>query len=145
MSTTPDAAGTRREILGIVVGFFLLSTAAAAYEIAPASVFPAIQESLGLSSSAAGWLVSIMYATAVVTSVPIGVVLDRFSVRRVVGLATVALVVAGGWGWYAATAGAYGWLLVSRVLGGLAYVTFWNAGANVVGSAVPPEQRATQS
>ncbi|MGB9956504.1 MFS transporter [Haloferax prahovense] len=143
MSTTPDTAGTQREILGIVVGFFLLSTAAAAYEIAPASVFPAIQESLGLSSSAAGWLVSIMYATAVVTSVPIGVALDRFSVRRVVGLATVALVVAGGWGWYAATAGAYGWLLVSRVLGGLAYVTFWNAGANVVGNAVPPEQRAT--
>ncbi|CQR48684.1 MULTISPECIES: MFS transporter [Haloferax] len=143
MSTNGGTTGTRRETLGIVVGFFLLSTAAAAYEIAPASVFPAIQDSLGLSSSAAGWLVSIMYATAVVTSVPIGVVLDRFSVRRVVGLATVALVVAGGWGWYAATAGAYGWLLVSRVLGGLAYVTFWNAGANVVGSAVPPRQRAT--
>ncbi|ELZ89035.1 MFS transporter [Haloferax sulfurifontis] len=143
MSTTDDTTGTRRETLGIVVGFFLLSTAAAAYEIAPASVFPAIQDSLGLSSSAAGWLVSVMYATAVVTSVPIGVVLDRFSVRRVVGLATVALVVAGGWGWYAATAGAYGWLLASRVLGGLAYVTFWNAGANVVGSAVPPKQRAT--
>ncbi|WP_128081478.1 MFS transporter, partial [Haloferax sp. ATB1] len=88
MSTTSDAAGTRREILGIVVGFFLLSTAAAAYEIAPASVLPVIQESLGLSASAAGWLVSIMYATAVVTSVPVGVVLDRFSVRRVVALAT---------------------------------------------------------
>lgn len=139
----PNTDDARRETLGLLVGFFVLSTAAAAYEIAPASVLPVIQESLGLEASTAGWLVSIMYATAVVTSIPVGIVLDRFSVRRVILFGTVALVVAGVWGWYAATAGAYLWLLVSRVLGGIAYVIFWNAGANVVGSAVAPRYRAT--
>jgi predicted MFS family arabinose efflux permease len=134
---------TRRETVGLLAGFFLLSTAAAAYEIAPASVLPVIQESLGLGASAAGWLISIMYATAVLTSIPAGIMLDRYSVRRAVVFGTVALVVAGVWGWYAATAGAYLWLLASRVLGGIAYVIFWNAGANSVGSAVAPEYRAS--
>ena len=143
MSDRPNTGSSRRETLGLLIGFFLLSTAAAAYEIAPASVLPVIQKSLGLEASTAGWLVSIMYATAVITSVPTGIILDRFSVRRVVIFGTVALAVAGGWGWYAATAGAYLWLLVSRVLGGTAYVIFWNAGANVVGSAVAPRYRAT--
>ena len=143
MSDRPNPRGSRRETLGLLIGFFVLSTAAAAYEIAPASVLPVIQESLGLEASTAGWLVSIMYATAVITSVPAGMVLDRFSVRWVVIFGTVALVVAGVWGWYAATAGAYLWLLVSRVLGGAAYGIFWNAGANVVGSAVTPRYRAT--
>ncbi len=139
----PTTEGSQRETLGLLIGFFLLSTAAAAYEIAPASVLPVIQESLELKASTAGWLVSIMYATAVVTSVPAGIAIDRFSVRRMIVFGTVALVVAGVWGWYAATASAFLWLLVSRVLGGIAYVIFWNAGANVVGSAVAPRHRAT--
>jgi predicted MFS family arabinose efflux permease len=143
VSDRPSTGGSQRETLGLLIGFFLLSTAAAAYEIAPASVLPVIQESLKLKASTAGWLVSIMYATAVVTSVPAGIAIDRFSVRRVIIFGTVALVVAGVWGWYAATAGAYLSLLVSRVLGGIAYVIFWNAGANVVGSAVAPQHRAT--
>ncbi len=143
VSDRPSTGGSQRETLGLLIGFFLISTAAAAYEIAPASVLPVIQESLELKASTAGWLVSIMYATAVVTSVPAGIAIDRFSVRRVIIFGTVALVVAGVWGWYAATAGAYLSLLVSRVLGGIAYVIFWNAGANVVGSAVAPQHRAT--
>ncbi|SEO90427.1 Predicted arabinose efflux permease, MFS family [Halogranum amylolyticum] len=143
MTNRPHTGSSRRETLGLLTGLFILSTAAAAYEIAPASVLPVIQRSLGLTAGTAGWLVSVMYATAVVTSVPAGIVLDRFSVRRVIVFGTVALVGAGAWGWYAATAGAYLWLLASRVLGGIAYVIFWNAGANVVGSAVAPHYRAT--
>ena len=143
MSDRSSTGGSRRETLGLLIGFFALSTAAAAYEIAPASVLPVIQESLKLNASTAGWLVSIMYATAVVTSVPAGIAIDRFSVRRMIIFGTVALLVAGIWGWYAATAGAFLWLLVSRVLGGIAYVIFWNAGANVVGRAVAPRYRAT--
>lgn len=143
MNDRPTIGSFHHETLGLLIGFFVLSTAAAAYEIAPASVLPVIQESLELKASTAGWLVSIMYATAVVTSVPAGIAIDRFSVRRMTIFGTVALVVAGVWGWYAATAGAFLWLLVSRVLGGIAYVIFWNAGANVVGSAVAPRHRAT--
>ncbi|XRG94116.1 MFS transporter [Haladaptatus sp. SPP-AMP-3] len=139
MSDRPTKGSSQRETLGLLIGFFLLSTAAAAYEITPASVLPVIQESLKLKASTAGWLVSIMYATAVVTSVPADIAIDRFSVRRMIIFGTVALVVAGVWGWYAATVGAFLWLLISRVLGGVAYVIFWNAGANVVA----PRHRAT--
>lgn len=139
-----DVNTTRRyETVGLVVGFFLLSTAAAAYEIAPASVLPVIRTALAIDATAAGWLVSVMYATAVLASVPVGVALDRVSIRWAVVLGGVALLVAGVWGWYAAVVNAYWWVLVSRVLGGVAYVVLWNAGANTIGNAVGPDVRAT--
>lgn len=78
-----------------------------------------------------------------VLSVPVGVVLDRVDVRRAVTAAAVGLLIAGVWGWLAATAGAYWWLVASRVLGGFASVVFWNAGADLVGRAVDPGVRAT--
>ncbi len=126
-----------------IAGLFLLSTAAGAYEIAPASVIPLIRASLEIDKAAAGWLVSVMYATAVVTSVPVGVALERVGTRRGVTAAGVALLVAGAWGWYAAVSGAFLSLLASRALGGLAYVLVWNAGASVAGQVVAPEFRAT--
>jgi len=134
---------SRYETVGLVVGFFVLSAAAAAYEIAPASVLPLVRSSMGIDATAAGWLLSVMYATAVIASIPMGIALDRVSVRRAVTLGGIALLVAGVWGWLAAAAGAYWWLLASRVLGGVAYILFWNAGANTIGSAVGPEVRAT--
>jgi predicted MFS family arabinose efflux permease len=122
---------------------FTLSTAAGAYEIAPASVLPLVRESLAVGPTAASWLVSVMYLTAVVASVPVGVALDRVSVRKAVAAAGVALLVAGAWGWLAAVAGAYWWLFASRILGGFCYVVVWNAGANLVGQAVEADLRAT--
>ncbi len=144
---TPTATDVGRpsatRTTGLVAGIFLLSTAAAAYEIAPASVIPLVRESLGVGPTAAGWLVSVMYATAVAASVPVGVVLDRVNVRGAVVAAGLALLVAGGWGWSAATAGDYPSLLASRALAGLAYVVIWNAGADIVGRSVGPARRAT--
>ncbi|WP_137286326.1 MFS transporter [Halorussus salinisoli] len=143
---TDDSSPTdssRRHTIGLVAGLFALSAAAGAYEIAPASVLPLVRESLGVGPTAAGWLVSVMYLTAVVASVPVGVVLDRVRVRRAVAVAAVALLVAGAWGWFAAVAGAYWWLFASRILGGFSYVVVWNAGANLVGQAVEPDVRAT--
>jgi predicted MFS family arabinose efflux permease len=134
---------SRRHTVGLVAGVFLLSTAAGAYEIAPASVLPLVRESLGVGPTAASWLVSVMYLTAVVASVPVGIALDRVRVRRAVAAAGVALLVAGAWGWFAAVAGAYWWLFASRIVGGFSYVVVWNAGANLVGQAVEPDVRAT--
>ena len=128
---------------GPVAGLFVLSAAAAAYEIAPASVVPLVRASLGVGPTAAGWLVSVMYATAVITSVPAGVVLERLPVRRAVVGAGVALLVAGAWGWYAAVAGSFWLLLASRLLGGIAYVLVWNAGASLAGQVVRSDLRAT--
>ncbi len=144
-----DVIDTRRfgdvdsRTAALVAGVFLLSTAGGAYEIAPASVIPLVRAGLDIGPTAAGWLVSVMYATAVVASVPVGVVLNRVNVRRAVTVAAVSLLVAGVWGWVAATAGSYWWLFGSRILGGFAYVVFWNAGADLVGQAVDPTVRAS--
>jgi len=127
----------------LVGGMFVLSAAAGAYEIAPASVIPLVRDGLQIGPTAAGWLVSVMYLTAVVTSVPVGVALDRFDVRNAVTGAALALLVAGVWGWVAATSGSYWSLIASRAVGGFAYVVFWNAGADVVGQAVDADVRAT--
>jgi predicted MFS family arabinose efflux permease len=128
---------------GLVAGLFLVSVAAAAYEITPSSVLSLIQDSLGVSPTAAGALISVMYAISVLLSLPAGALIDRVGPRRMVTAAGVALAVAGLWGWAAATAGSYLLLLLSRVLGGACYVVVWNAGANVAGNAVSPEHRAT--
>jgi nitrate/nitrite transporter NarK len=129
--------------VGIVAGLFVLTASAAAYEIAPASVTPLIRESFGIGPSAAGWVVSVMFATAVAVSLPVGVVLDRVNVRIAVLVATLGLLASGVWGWAAASATAYWWLLVSRVLGAFAFVVVWNAGPNVIARTVPPSRRAT--
>jgi predicted MFS family arabinose efflux permease len=128
---------------GLVVGLFIISVAAAAYEITPSSVLSLIQESLGVSPTAASGLISIMYATSVFISLPSGAVMDRVGPRKMVTAAGIALVIAGIWGWAAATAGSYVLLLLSRVVGGACYVIVWNAGANLSGTVVGPERRAT--
>jgi nitrate/nitrite transporter NarK len=126
-----------------VGGLFLLSSSAAAYEIAPASVTPTIMADLSVGEASAGWIVSIMYLVAVLASVPVGVALDRTDVRRAVTAAGLALLLAGGAGWVVAADGRFLVLLATRVVGGLAYVTIWNAGADLAGRLGPPESRAT--
>lgn len=141
-----DAAGDavdRKAVWTAIAGLFLLSTAAAAYEIAPASISPTIMADLRIGPARAGWLVSVMYAVAALTSVPVGAALDRTGLLKAVTAAAVALLVAGIWGWFSATGGDYLGLVLSRVLGGLAYVTVWNAGANLAGRAVPEDFQAT--
>lgn len=138
-ATGADRTGT----LVTVGGLFVLSSAAAAYEIVPASVTPVIMADLGVNEPTAGWLVSVMFATAVVASIPAGMVLDRVVVRRAVAVAALALLGAGVWGYAAAAAGDYWLLVASRVVGGLAFVTIWNAGADLASRSVPPARRAT--
>jgi predicted MFS family arabinose efflux permease len=137
------ALGGERAKLGLLAGGALMTTSLGAYELAPASVTPLIRESLGVGPSAAGLVVSVMFGTAVVTSLPVGAVLDRTNSRHAVAVAVGLLVVAGAWGWRAATTGAFLSLLASRVLGGIAYTVVWNAGIDVVGRAFEADRQAT--
>lgn len=139
---TAESTGPR-STWGLVAGASLISTGLAAYEIAPASVTPLIRESLSVGPTVAGLVVGVMFGTAVVASLPVGALLDRTDARKAVPLAVLTLVIAGIWGWDAGSQGAYRSLIASRALGGLAYVVVWNAGIDVVGRAVSPEQRAT--
>lgn len=139
-----DGAGpTETEKWVVVAGLWLLSASAAAYEIVPASVTPVIMDGLGIGPAAVGWIVGVMFGTAVVFSVPVGVALDRIDPRRALTLAAVALVVAGVGGWQAALDGAYWTLLATRVLGGAAFTVIWNAGLDVLGRSFAAERGAT--
>ncbi|WP_255148696.1 MFS transporter [Halorarius halobius] len=137
-----DSASTAHRV-GVLVGASLMSVSLGAYELVPASVTPLIQDSLGVGQSAAGLVVGVMFGTAVVASLPVGVLLDRTDSRRTVAVGIGLLLVGGAWGWQAATDGAYWPLLASRVLGGIAYVVTWNAGIDIVGRSFSGPNQAT--
>lgn len=128
---------------GLLTGAILMSVSLAAYELVPASVTPLIRESLGVSPSEAGLLVSVLFGTAVLASIPVGIVLDRTNSRYAIVVAVGLLLIAGAWGWQAATAGSYWSLVASRVLGGVAYVVVWNAGIDIVGRSFGPAKQGT--
>lgn len=128
---------------GLLLGASLVSTGLAAYEIAPASVYPLIRESLGIGATSAGLLVGVMFGIAVVASLPAGALLDRSDTRRMMAVAVVVLFIVGAWGWWAGSNGAFGSLLVSRVVGGAAFVVAWNAGIDIVSEAADEARRAT--
>lgn len=127
----------------LVAGTSLISASLAAYEIAPASVTPLVRETLGIDASAAGLIVGVMFGAAVLTSVPIGVVLDRTDSRAAIALAVGVLLAVGVWGFLAASRGAFLGVLASRFVGGVTFVVVWNAGIDIVSEAVRPERRAT--
>ena len=143
-ATSTDGAGrSRASVVRLVVGASLISAGLGAYEISPASVTPLIIDRLGVTEAAAGLIVSVMFGTAVVASLPVGGVLDRTDSRRAIAVAVGGLLVAGVWGWVAGRDGDYLAVLASRVLGGITYVVVWNAGIDIVSEAVDPNQRAT--
>lgn len=132
-----------QSIWGLVIGASLISTGLAAYEIVPASVTPLIRDSLQIGPTIAGLLVGIMFGSAVITSLPIGAVLDRTNSRTAIAVAVLILLVAGSWGWVAGRHGSYWSVIASRALGGVAYVIVWNAGIDIVSRAVNSAERAT--
>jgi predicted MFS family arabinose efflux permease len=127
----------------LVAGTSLISASLAAYEIAPASVTPIVRETLGIGASAAGLLVTVMFGAAVLTSLPVGAVLDRTDSRAAIALAVGVLLAVGVWGWVAASRGSFIGVLASRFVGGVAFVVVWNAGIDIVGGTVRPDRRAT--
>jgi nitrate/nitrite transporter NarK len=142
-SEATTAVTSERARWGLLAGAILIAVALGAYELVPASVTPLIRASLGVSASEAGLLVSVMFGTAVLASIPVGIVLDRTNSRYAIAVGVGLLLVAGMWGWQAATAGAYWSLVASRVLGGLAYVIVWNAGIDIVGRSFSAARQGT--
>jgi nitrate/nitrite transporter NarK len=128
---------------GLVLPLVALSALSNAYIIVPASVLPLVQRGLDIDATAAGWVVSAVFAAQIVSSVPVGVALDRFGARNLLGLAAVGLVVAGLWGTASAASGDYASLIASRLLGGTASIIVWNAGVTVAGAAFDARRRAT--
>ncbi len=114
-----------------------------AYEIAPASLLPLVQEGLGVGATAASWLVSVLLLGMAGFSIPAGIILDRVDNRRAIFFSTGAILLSTVWAWRAGTAGAYDRLVVARFLGGAAIVILWTAGVNVVDGAFDRENQGT--
>jgi predicted MFS family arabinose efflux permease len=138
-----EAARSRWELWLLVASVSFVSIGLAAYEIVPASVTPVIRDSLGVTPAAAGFVVGVMFGTAVLTSLPAGVILDRTNSRTAMLVAVCLGCVAGVIGWLAALRGEYEILIGSRALGGAAYVVVWNAGIDIVSRAASDDYRAT--
>ncbi|MFC7074619.1 MFS transporter [Halovenus rubra] len=142
-STSNEPQQQRQSAWRLVAGASLISTGLAAYEIVPASVTPLIRDALNIGPTIAGFLVGVMFGTAVIASLPAGAALDRADSRTAMALAVLTLVVAGTWGWIAGRRGDYRSVIASRALGGVAYVVVWNAGIDIVSRAATSENRAT--
>jgi nitrate/nitrite transporter NarK len=133
---------TRRQWV-LLLSLLVLSALANAYIIVPASVLPVVMDELAVDATAAGWVVSVVFGAQILASVPAGLALDRFDGRVVLVLATAGLAVAGVWGAASAAGGDYASLVASRLLGGAASITVWNAGVTTIGGAFDAERRAT--
>lgn len=125
------------------VGLWLLATAGMSYLIVPTSVLELVMTDFGIGPAAAGWLVSVMFGVQAVASTPTGIGLDRVDNRRAVAAAALLLGGGGGAGWWTASGGAFGWLLVTRAVGGLGLVLAWNAGTNLVSRVSAESRRAS--
>lgn len=128
---------------GVLVSLWAMWLFIGAYSIVPASVLSVVIEDMGLSATAASWVVTAPQVAAAVVGIPAGVLLDRVDNRTAIVGAVLAVLVAGVAGWLAATGGSYWGLIGTRLLGGAAFVTVWVAGANVLSGAVPSRHRAT--
>lgn len=129
--------------IGILIGLWLVSAAAAAFEIVPVSIGPVVTDTLRVGAVSVGWLVSGMLLIQIIVGIPAGILLDRSDNRRVTALATILFAAASLWSWHAAAIGSYELLLASRLLAGIAFVTVWNASANIIAGTFSVETRAT--
>lgn len=142
-SRSGDGLGWVSPEVGILIGLSIVVAAAAAYEIVPLSISPVVTDALRVGPVAVGWLVSGMLLIQVFVGIPIGYVLDHVDNRRMTILTAGLFVAASGWSWYAGRGGSYTGLLVSRMVAGVAFVSVWNAGANIIAGAFSTGQRAT--
>lgn len=127
----------------LVGGGWLLAAVLNAYIIVPASFFSIISERLAISSTAASWIVSVMFGMGVIASVPAGIALDRINNRRAITIAAGVLLVSGLGSWYAAQLGSYGLLLAARALGGLTFPIIWTGSMNLIGRTFDVATQAT--
>lgn len=136
--STADPSPRLRDRPFVAAAVWLLSTCGAANEIVPASVAPLLAPELGVEPGAVGWLVSIMFAAAIVMSIPMERLSERLTARTLLIAAALIMLVSGGVSWLLVADGGY-WLLIGvRFLFGVGFILAWNAGVEVFGHFANP-------
>ncbi|SEP12275.1 MFS transporter, NNP family, nitrate/nitrite transporter [Halogranum amylolyticum] len=129
--------------VALLIGMWLMWLFVGAYIIVPASVLSLLMTDFGIGETAASWILTAPQVSAVLIGIPVGIYLDRTNNRVMMAAAIGLILVASIWGWVAGINNDYWSLFVSRLLSGLAIVTIWVAGTNILSSAFPPEARST--
>jgi len=145
-STDGSPAASDSRFLGrwtVVLGTSLITVGMAAFEISPASVTPLIRGAFDIGAATAGLVVGVMFGSAVLASLPAGIVLDRADTRWTMAGAVGVVFAMGAWSWWAGVTGNFDALLVARFLGGAGFVVAWNAGIDIVSEAATAANRAT--
>lgn len=127
----------------VLIGTFLLSLFVAATQIMPASVLSPIMGDMGVTPSAAGWIVSLALLSPALLALPTGYALDRVDNRQVLLVGTFFILASNLWAWDAALREAFLELLVARFLTGVGIIATWTAGANIVSAAFSGRYAAT--
>lgn len=117
MRTSPQpSAETGFSTLLLIVGAGILS----AFQVGEISIaLSSLQESIGVSLSAGGWLVSVFALVGAATGMPIGISVDMIGARR---MALAGLAIQGASSLLSAAAGSFAWLMALRVMEGLGFM-----------------------
>lgn len=99
---------------------------------------PLLRADLGLSLSAAGWVISIFSVLGVLGGIPTGAAVSRFGDRRIMLLGLLAIVIGSLAGGFAST---YSALLVTRVIEGLGFLLIIIAAPDLLRRIVAPHDQ----
>jgi predicted MFS family arabinose efflux permease len=106
-------------------------------EMIPTGLLPEMSASLGVTESQVGFLVTSFAFAAVLTNIPLSILTRRISRHTLV---VVVLVVIGTSAALASIAPGYEFLMVARVVGGIAHGVFWSVVGVYSAHLVPKEQ-----
>jgi predicted MFS family arabinose efflux permease len=106
-------------------------------EFLPTGLLPEMAHTFHVSLSQVGLLVTIFAATVVLSTTPLSILTRRYS-RKSLVIVVLVVIASGAVG--AAVAPTYGFLVVARVVGGLAHGLFWAVVGGYAAHLVPKHQ-----
>jgi len=120
-------------LLALAAAVFLSVTS----EMIPTGLLPDMSSSLGVSEAQIGLLVTVFAFTVVITSTPLTALTKRWPRHAMIVGILVALGLSNV---LTAIAPDYGFVVASRILGGVAHGLFWSIVGAYAGHLVPKEQ-----
>ena len=108
------------------------------HRMAFAPLIPTFVDDLGLTYAAAGTIQTAYFWTYTAVQIPVGLIADRWGVRRVMGVC-MALLAAGALVF--ALSGGYGEAVLARMIVGLGAAAVWVPGMRLLSEWFPPSER----